>query len=91
MRGAKRARFIAPIEFFTTMSGTSEGGVGDVTSSMRPSRSTLKCISTLLSTASDGSTCERSMELIDGCRARMRGDSSILVLFTCARAFQASA
>jgi len=45
-------------------SGTSV--VGDVTLSMRPSRSTVKCNSTVFITASVGSSCERSIELIDG-------------------------
>ena len=70
-------------------SGTSV--VGEVTSSMRPSRSTLNCSFTVLITASAGSSCERSTELIDGRYARMRGDSRILVLETLASAFHASA
>jgi len=64
MRGANRDRFIDATEFFTIASGTSE--VGDVTSSIRPSRSTVKCSSTDLIWACVGSSCERSTELIDG-------------------------
>jgi hypothetical protein len=64
MRGAKRARFIDIAEPRTMASGTSV--VGEVTLSTRPSRSTVKCNSTPLTTASAGSSWERSMELTDG-------------------------
>jgi hypothetical protein len=64
MRGAKRERFIDAMEFLTMASGTSV--VGEVTSSMRPSRSTLKCSSTVLTVDSAGSSCERPTALIDG-------------------------
>jgi len=57
MRGAKRERRIDAIEFFTMLSGTSV--VGDVTLSMRPSRSTVMCSSTAFTSASVGSSCER--------------------------------
>jgi len=70
-------------------SGTSV--VGEVTSSIRPSRSTLKRNSTVLITASAGSSCDRSTELIDGRYASTRGTSSNLVLDTLASAFHASA
>jgi len=73
MRGAKRPRRMDAIELFTMASGTST--VGDVTLSIRPSRSTVKCNSTSFTWDSVGSSCERSTELIDGRVASTRGRS----------------
>jgi hypothetical protein len=89
MRGAKRARFIDATALRTIGSGTSV--VGEVTLSTRPSRSTVKCISTPFTSASESSSCERSTELIEGRIASGRGFSRKCVLPAAAKAFQASA